>query len=105
MRIIISSIIPFKGFGGINLFNTLFIRKGVEWDEYDTNHEKIHTAQMKELLYVFFYILYFIEWLFNLIFWPRSAYRHISFEKEAYKHQRDLKYLDTRKHYAQWRHP
>lgn len=27
----------------------------------------------------------------------------ISFEKEAYENEENLKYLDTRKHFAQWR--
>lgn len=32
-------------------------------NDVDINHELIHTAQMKEMLYIFFYIWYGIEWL------------------------------------------
>lgn len=71
--------------------------------EKDYNHEAIHTAQMKELLYVFFYVIYFLEWLYRLVFHTKTAYIGISFEREAYENEENLKYLDTRKHFAQWR--
>lgn len=104
MRIVASKILPFKGFLAVNLFGILFIR-----NEYlegfraeDMNHEYIHTEQMKELLYVGFYILYVLEWIYRLVFHTKTAYRGISFEREAYGHQDDLDYLKTRKHFAQW---
>lgn len=62
MKIIYNKIIPFKGFKAINLFGFLFTRKRNLLD-VDINHEAIHTEQMKELLYIGFYILYFAEWL------------------------------------------
>lgn len=109
MIIIKNHIIPFPGFLAINIFGILFVR-----DEYwkrrnddakkiTLNHESIHTAQMKELLYVFFYIIYFFEWIVRLFINVKNAYDNISFEKEAYFNQNDLNYLKTRKHYAQWR--
>ena len=66
MKIIYNNIIPFKGFKCINLFGVLFVRKGCFMSEEDLNHERIHTAQMKEMLYVFFYLWYFVEWLIEL---------------------------------------
>lgn len=87
----------------INLFGIIFARK--EYKNINTitiNHEAIHTAQIKELLYIGFYIWYFIEWIVKLIINiknPRSAYYKIRFEKEAYTHQKDLSYLSHRKHY------
>ena len=53
MKIIYNNIIPFKGFLAINLFGVLFVR-GTYRDLSATvlNHEKIHTAQMKELWYI-----------------------------------------------------
>ncbi len=66
------------------------------------NHEKIHTAQMRELGYIFFYIIYLFEWLIRLMF-KGNAYRSISFEREAYAHVSDLNYLRSRKFWAQWR--
>jgi len=67
----------------------------------ETNHESIHAAQQKELLYVPFFIWYGIEWLmlwFKYHDWT-TAYYHIRFEQEAYRHQNDLNYLQTRKKY------
>ena len=102
-----NSIIPFKGYLAINLFGVLFVRKEfkglIERDPTIENHEAIHTAQMRELLYVFFYIIYFFEWVYRLIFYTKTAYKGISFEKEAYTNQNNLYYLKTRKHYAMWR--
>ncbi len=68
------------------------------------NHEKIHLVQQRELWIIGFYILY--VW-----YWARAkakgltgeeAYYAIPFEKEAYKHQNNLKYTDSRKPHA-WR--
>lgn len=98
MKIIYNSIIPFKGFAAINLFGILFVRKEVKISEEMINHEAIHTSQMKEVLYVFFYIWYVIEWIIRL-FMKDNAYRSISFEKEAYDNEDDFNYIDNRKHY------
>lgn len=98
MKIIYNNLIPFKGFAAINLFGILFVRKGVEVSEEMINHEAIHTAQMKEMLYVFFYLWYVIEWVVRLFMWG-NAYRNISFEREAYENDRYMLYLDNRKHY------
>lgn len=105
MKIIYNNIIPFKGFTAINLFGVLFARRGVQINQYVINHEKIHTAQMRELAYVFFYVFYLIEWvgrLFQHKFHSKEAYRNISFEKEAYGHEFDLNYLEGREPYAMW---
>lgn len=109
MIIIKNNIIPFSGFLAINIFGILFVREEYWKSRNDNakkttlNHESIHTAQMKELLYVFFYIIYFFEWIVRLFINGKNAYDNISFEKEAYFNQNDLDYLKTRKHYAQWR--
>lgn len=106
MKVIYNNIIPFKGFAAINLFGVLFARKGVKLSDVLINHESIHTAQMKELAYIPFYLIYGIEYLYNLFkykFDSHTAYRNISFEKEAYANEKDLEYLKTRKKYAQWK--
>lgn len=95
MKIIENKIIPFKGFSAINLFGFLFVRKGSYIDAITINHEMIHTEQMKEMGYIFFYIWYFIEWIVRL-FMKGNAYRNISFEREAYSNEKDMKYLDNR---------
>lgn len=98
MRVIENTVIPFKGFTAINLFGVLFIRKGVKVSVRMLNHEKIHTAQMKEMLFVFFYLWYFIEWLIRLIIDRKTAYKSISFEREAYAND-EISYLPNRKPY------
>lgn len=103
MKIIYNKFIPFKGFLAMNLFGILFVR-GTERDINDVvlNHERIHTAQMKELGYILFYIIYLLEWVVRL-FKKGNAYRNISFEREAYEHETDLNYLSTRPQWAMWR--
>lgn len=95
--------IPFKGFRAINLFGVIFVRKGSVITPHTINHEKIHTAQMRELGYIGFYVLYFLEWIVRLVVATKTAYKGISFEVEAYEHQYDYKYLANRKRYAMWR--
>lgn len=112
MKVIRSSIIPFKGFAAINIFGVVFVRKKIRpqhnislrnWDIM-LNHELIHTAQMKELLYLPFYLLYGIEWLIRPVMYrnAKEAYRNASFEREAYDMQNNFHYIidDERKPYA-----
>ena len=69
MKIKYSSIIPFKGFYAINLFGTYFIReeyKGQKVPKTTLNHEAIHTAQMKEMGYIFFYLYQFVLFYMEL---------------------------------------
>ena len=104
MKIIYNKFIPFKGFRAMNLFGVIFAREECRAiAPYCINHEKIHTAQMKELGYIGFYALYLLEWVYRLIFHTKTAYRGISFEVEAYKHQYDYLYCNHRKRFAQWR--
>lgn len=105
MKTIVNRFIPFKGYKAINLFGVLFVREGVKMKPYDYNHEAIHTAQMKELCYISFYIIYFFEWLYYLVKkrnW-NDAYHAISFEREAYSNQSNYHYLDNRESFAQWK--
>lgn len=103
MKIVYNNVIPFKGYKAINLCGVLFVRKGKTMRDVDLNHEAIHTAQMKEMLYVFFYLWYVAEWIVQLFlckFDSHKAYRSISFEREAYSNQSYLLYLDERGHFT-----
>lgn len=103
MKIIYNRFLPFRGFAAMNLFGIVFARRECRPLSAATlNHEAIHTAQMRELLYVGFYLCYLVEWLVRL-FGKGNAYRNISFECEAYRHQRDLDYHHNRKRWAMWR--
>ena len=91
---------PFgKNYLAINLFGFIFTRRDL--DPVELNHELIHSAQQRELLYIPFFIWYGIEWLvlyFKYRNWT-TAYFHIRFEQEAYRNQYDLEYLGNRKPY------
>lgn len=103
MKIIYNRWIPFKGFLAINLFGVMFVRgKAADVTPRLINHERIHTAQMRELGYVPFYIIYFLEWLYRLTR-NGNAYRNISFEREAYANDGNPDYLRTRRKHAMWR--
>lgn len=101
MKIVRNKFIPFTGFSAINLFGILFVREDVSITDQLLNHERIHSEQMKEMLYIPFYIWYFIEWLIRLfIISSGSAYRSISFEQEAYAKESDFSYLSERKSFS-----
>ena len=109
MKVIRNAILPVgKSFGAINLFGVLFAKRDMRLSPEVINHELIHSAQMRELLYIPFYVVYLIEWILRLIqckgrFY--EAYRHISFEKEAYHQGDNPDYLKHRLPFAQWRSP
>lgn len=91
---------PFgKNYLAINLFGFIFTRRDLT--PVELNHELIHSAQQRELLYLPFFIWYGIEWLLLYLKYRdwTQAYFHIRFEKEAYYHQYDLMYLRNRKPY------
>ena len=102
MKIIYNDFIPFKGYKAINIFGFLFTRNIYTISDVDINHESIHTEQMKEMLYIPFYIWYMIEWLIRLVSYgdAKLAYKTISFELEASSNQQDENYLKNRKRFA-----
>lgn len=91
----------------VNFFGLLLVRNPRWIDATVVNHERIHTAQMRELLFLPFYVIYFFEWLWRLVQLHNwfAAYRAISFEREAYANGSDFGYLARRRHFAQWRKP
>ena len=110
MKIIKNNIIPFKGFTAINIFGVLFVRKDIyifekTWKRI-INHESIHTEQMKELLYIPFYLLYIIEFSVRLLMYfnLKKAYKNICFEREAYRNDSNPDYLKARKRYSFFRY-
>ena len=99
MKIIRNRVIPFPGYKAINRFGVLFVRGNAQVDEKTIRHESIHTAQMQEMLYIFFYLWYVMEWIVRL-FMKGNAYRNISFEREAYENEKDVDYLSSRTWFA-----
>ena len=89
-----------KDFLAVCLFGFIFSIRPL--DKVELNHELIHSAQQRELLYLPFFFWYGLEWLILLLKYKDriEAYRHIRFEEEAYQHQDDLEYLKHRKLFA-----
>ena len=100
MKIIINKLIPMKGYIAMTAWPFIFARK--ELNKYVLNHEKIHGEQKKELLIVFFLLLYCLEYIIKLCitFNHDKAYASISFEQEANIYEHDLNYISTRHHYT-----
>ena len=78
----------------------IYVRREYLLNQRIANHEKIHWKQQLEMLIIFFYIWYLIEWLIRIPINGRAAYRSISFEREGYANRDNLTYLETRKPYA-----
>ena len=76
-------------FLAVTFYPFIIIPKSTKQNPILINHEKIHLRQQRELLLLPFYIWY-------LIALKRKGYLNISFEKEAFSNERNLKYLDTR---------
>ena len=100
--IIVNSLIPMKGFIAINILGIIFTKDLSKINTIVINHESIHTEQLIECLFIFFYLIYVINYIINLIKYKdfKLAYRNLLFEIEAYNNQNNLEYLNNRKHYA-----
>ena len=88
-----------KGYRAITLYPFIFVRNASDkFDKVLINHERIHLRQQKELLVLFFYIWYFLDFLFKYLRYRNwnKAYRNIIFEREAYNNQSNLDYLKVR---------
>ena len=70
----------------MNVCGWLFVRNGIKITDRLLNHEEIHTAQMKEDGYIWFYLSYLFFWIRNLFFFGfnHDAYRNIPYEREAF---------------------
>lgn len=92
--------LPFgENYLAINLFGFIFTLRDL--DPVELNHELIHSAQQRELLYLPFFVWYVAEWIVLYAKYRdrTKAYFNIRFEKEAYRHQCDLQYLKRRRMY------
>lgn len=105
LKTVYNNILPFKGFVAMTVFPFVFVRNDKR-DLYERpqiqRHEAIHGEQQKEMLLVFFYIWYVIEWLIKLVHYrnAKTADKNTGFEREAYKHSSDASYPDDRRHFA-----
>lgn len=89
-----------KGFTGITLYPFIFVRdESLKHNLTIITHERIHLRQQAEMLVLPFYIWYGGEYLYRLIRYRNrnTAYRNISFEREAYKHEANPDYITHRR--------
>lgn len=102
MKIVYNNIFPAHGYIAITIWPWVFVRRKDKYTNVVDNHEKIHGEQQKEMLLVFFCLLYGIEYIarFLMCFDRKTAYRSISFEREARINQSDMAYIYNRKRYA-----
>lgn len=99
MKVIVAKYLTPVGFRAITLFPFVIVRsKEALLDPYLLNHERIHIHQQRELLVVFFYVGYVLEFLVRWMVLRdrKEAYRAISFEQEAYTNENDPHYLKRR---------
>jgi len=99
MILIVYKYLTPKGYRGVTFFPfVIFKNKEDVLDKVFVNHEKIHLRQQIELLVLPFYVWYGMEFLIRWVMTKDKnvAYRNISFEREAYKNEKDLEYLNTR---------
>ncbi|NNC83791.1 MAG: hypothetical protein HKN79_09445 [Flavobacteriales bacterium] len=91
-----------KGYTAFAFWPLIFIKERAKCTPILLRHERIHLRQQLELLVIPFYILYFLEYLirrFQYATW-REAYMNISFEREAFAHEKDEDYLRRRRLWA-----
>ena len=91
----------------ITLFPVILLRRPEDrYNKTLINHEKIHLRQQLELLIIFFYLWYVIEYYFWYFRLKDSflAYKYISFEREAFAMEDDHDYLKTRKLWSFWKY-
>ncbi len=92
-----------KNYVGLSLWPFIIVKEdGYKKDQVLINHEKIHLKQQLELLVLPFYIWYVVEWLLRSLLYMNTykAYQNISFEREAYAHEKALDYVGRRKPYS-----
>lgn len=100
MILIVNKYLLSNKFRGISLWPFVIIRdKKDARDLVLLNHERIHLKQQLELFIIPFYGWYLTEFIIRY-FQNRDfkrAYRNISFEREAYANENNLKYCILRK--------
>ena len=101
--VILSYLAPID-IGAITIGPLVFSRG--EMSEVTKNHEAIHWPQYIETGILGFIVLYYSYYLWNYVKYRdgKTAYFMIPFEREAYDHDEDLEYLDSRKRFEWFRY-
>lgn len=105
MKVVYCNHLPAKAFVAMTIWPLVIVRndKKAKFTKTVERHEMTHAAQQKEMMIIFFYLLYAVEWIVKLPlcrFDSDRAYRSVSLEQEAYAHQYETVYNTTRLHFA-----
>jgi hypothetical protein len=107
MIVLVAPFLMKKNIQGLAIFPFLLLRnRNLLQSQKLIQHEKIHFKQQLELLWVFFFLWYIIEFTYRWIqlqSWEK-AYKNVSFEKEAYANEHQTNYLQTRKTWSFWKY-
>lgn len=109
MKVVITKHFPFGKFVAINMFARLYLKDkdksrltlmiGYPNRYFKLiQHERSHTKQQNDLLGIFFYVWYVIEWFFKL-FTEGKAYRELCFEREARANETNVDSYNVIVHY------
>ena len=97
--VIVSKYFFYRNYVGLSLWPFIIVKEPeLIRDKVLINHERIHLRQQLEMLIIPFYLFYFLEWTIKCVWYlnPYRAYRNLSFEREAYRHESDHDYLSRR---------
>lgn len=99
MIVIASKYLVPKGYAAIAVYPFILVRDNrLKQHNRLLNHERIHLRQQAELLVIPFFIIYITEYIIRFIKYRNhhTAYKHISFEREAYSNENNIYYLTNR---------
>lgn len=103
MFLLVNKYVFGRRFVGVAVWPFIIIKyRKLKDDTIFMNHERIHLRQQLELLILPFYVIYMIEFLFRLLQYRDryTAYRNISFEREAYENEKNINYISERRFWA-----
>ena len=101
MKVVENDTLPFGNYKCMTIYKWIFTKNAKRITQVDFNHEATHLHQQTELLVIFFYLWYVLEFLVKLLCtfnWKR-AYRSISFEMEAYENEENTSWINQRSEY------
>ena len=78
----------------------IYYKARVFYNSYTQREEETHWDQQMEMLIIFFYIWYVLEWAIKWLKYRKDAYSNISFEREAKKKVLIKDYLKQRRPFA-----
>ncbi len=98
--ILVTRFVPYSAMA---LYPFILVKEeAMKQNEVLIRHEKIHHRQQLELLLIFFYLWYALNYFYNLLKYRNhfTAYKEIIFEREAFKNDERTDYLEKRKLWA-----